>query len=383
MESKLADAKRRTNGAKAKQVKTLEKKLAKLRKNAPPRPVAMAVEEAQAIEDCRVCIRGSVHHRGAVVPRGVLQVATLGAAPTMPADQSGRRELANWIVSPKNPLTARVYVNRVWHHLFGAGLVRTLDNFGTTGELPSHGELLDYLASKFMQDGWSTKRLIRDIVLSRAYRMTTTMNREAMAIDPENRLLWRMNRVRLDAESLRDAMLVVSGKLDPRVGGPNILAPGLAQADAMNQSTEYNYVFKDFRRSVYTPAFRNRMHELFEVFDFADQNATVARRNVTTVAPQALFMLNSPFVMELARFAAERTLDIHALSNDERIERAFREALGRRPSDAERAIARAAIATDESPADKSEGAESSDSQQQKWATLYQGLFGSIDFRYVE
>ena len=170
--------------------------------------MAMAVEEAKKIEDCRICIRGSVQHRGPAVPRGVLQVATVGEPPKIPKDASGRRELAEWIVSPQNPLTARVYVNRVWHYLFGAGLVRTLDNFGTTGEMPSHPELLDFLAARFMEDGWSTKRLVRELVLSHAYRMSTADNAKAVAVDPENRLLWRMNRKRLDAESLRDAMLV-------------------------------------------------------------------------------------------------------------------------------------------------------------------------------
>jgi hypothetical protein len=313
----------------------------------------------------------------------VLQVATLGEMPRMPIDESGRRELAEWIVSPTNPLTARVYVNRVWHYLFGAGLVRTLDNFGRTGEPPSHSELLDYLAAHFMQDGWSTKRLVREIVLSRAYRMGTAGNAEATAIDPENRLLWRMNRMRLDAESLRDAMLMVSGKLDRRIGGPNILTPGLENAGAMDQTTEYNYLFKDVRRSVYTPAFRNRRHELFEVFDFADQNSAVAKRDVTTVAPQALLMLNSPFVMELARLAAERALAQPGLSDEQRIDRAFRETLSRGPTNEELTIALAAVAPAEVMGSESVANDSWELRREKWATLYQGLFGCVDFRYIE
>jgi hypothetical protein len=333
------------------------------------------VEEAETIEDCRICIRGSVRHRGRAVPRGVLQAATLGAPPQMPADASGRRELAEWVASPGNPLTARVYVNRVWHYLFGTGLVRTLDNFGTTGELPSHPELLDYLASRFIQDGWSTKRLIRDIVLSRAYRMSTAANPKAAAVDPENRLLWRMNRRRLDAESLRDAMLVVSGRLDARIGGPNILDQSVLKQQRADMPTEYGYAFTDTRRSVYTPAFRNRMHELFEVFDFADQNSAVAKRNVTTVVPQALLMLNSSFVMEQARAAAERMLAHDGLSEEQRIERAFREALGRVPSTEERRIALEAVGVHDGAADESGTAA--------WERLFQALFGSIDFRYRE
>ena len=373
----LAAAKKKA-GKKSKEVTALEKKLAALEKKGPKRPMAMAVEEAEKIEDCRICIRGSVQHRGPAVPRGVLQVATAGEAPKFPADASGRRELAEWIVSPQNPLTARVYVNRVWYYLFGVGLVRTLDNFGTTGEMPSHPELLDYLASRFMDKGWSTKRLVRELVLSRAYRMSTAENANAAKVDPENRLIWRMNRKRLDAESLRDAMLMVNGRLDLTMGGPNIITKNEENGPSAS-ATEYAYVFADVRRSVYTPGFRNRMHELFEVFDFANQNSSVMKRNVTTVAPQALLMLNGTFVMSQARAAAEKALSGDELSNDELIEQAFRETLGRSPTDAEWIIARKAVAPD---ADRASGRDTDEARLAKWERMYQGLFGCIDFRYL-
>jgi hypothetical protein len=176
----------------------------------------------------------------------MLQVALLNEPPQMPADQSGRLELAKWIVSPSNPLTARVYVNRAWHYLFGAGLVRTLDNFGTTGETPSHPELLDDLASRFAAGGWSTKSLVREIVLSHAYRMSTQHNDQAATVDPENRLLARMNRRRLDAESLRDAILMTAGTLDLTVGGRNIADETLAKSSAITPA-EYGFVFTDMR----------------------------------------------------------------------------------------------------------------------------------------
>jgi mono/diheme cytochrome c family protein/cytochrome c553 len=380
-ERKLAEAKQQPPGAKRKKsLAALNKKLAALKKRGSPAPTAMAVEDAEAIEDCKICIRGSVRHRGPAVPRGVMQVAVLGNPPQMPAGQSGRRELAEWIASPRNPLTARVYVNRVWHYLFGAGLVRTLDNFGTTGERPSHPELLDDLAARFMQDGWSTKRLIRELVMSRAYRMSTRMNVEAAAIDPENRLLWRMNRRRLDAESIRDAMLVVSGRLDPHLGGPNILDANVLAQQKSDMPTEYGYVFADTRRSVYTPAFRNRVHELFEVFDFAGQNGAVAERNVTTVVPQALLMLNSAFVMEQAKWAAERSLAISDLTEPQRIELAFREALGRVPSREEASIALAAVTL---PAEEQLDDDVAGARRAAWEMLFQSLFGCIDFRYLE
>jgi hypothetical protein len=380
VQQKSNDADDAAKKAAAKKIASLEKKLAQLKKKAPPRPTAMAVHEAEKIEDCKICIRGSVRRRGPAVPRGVLQVATIGDPPEFIKTESGRRELAAWIVSPRNPLTARVYVNRVWNYLFGTGLVRTPDNFGSTGEAPSHPELLDFLATQFVENGWSTKRLVRELTLSHAYRMRTENDTRAAKLDPENRLFWRMNRTRLDAESLRDAMLMASGKLDLRMGGPNIVDPKLNAQGEIDQYNEYEYVFTDARRSVYTPAFRNRMHELFEVFDFADQNSSVARRNVTTVAPQALLMLNSEFVMEQARAAAERVLARPDTTDDERIGMAFRETLGRKPSGEELAIARAAVAAS---AGNQDVGNSADMRLGQWQELYQGLFGCIDFRYLD
>jgi hypothetical protein len=218
-----------------------------------------------------------------------------------------------------------------------------------------------------MDEGWSTKKLVRRLVLSRAYRMSTADNSQAAAVDPENRLLWRANIRRLDAESLRDAMLVASGKLDLQVGGPNILDDKVL-AGKGDTPTEYGYKFTDVRRSVYTAAFRNRVHELFEVFDFASNNAAVAERTVTTVSPQALWMLNSPFVMEHARAAAELALSRDE-AEDARIERAFRVTLGRRPSAAEMEIARKSLA-------------SGKDRTAAWERLFQGLFGCLDFRYL-
>ena len=374
-EAKLIAARESKNSNDAKRVVVLEKRIADLKKTRPPTSSCMAVEEAKVIEDCKICIRGSVRHRGPAVPRGVLQVALHGEPPAMPADGSGRLELARWIASPQNPLTARVYVNRVWHYVFGTGLVRTVDNFGTAGELPSHPELLDDLAARFINDGWSTKRLLRELVLSHAYRMRSATDDKAAIVDPENRLLVGMKRRRLDAESLRDAILTVAGTLDLQIGGRNISDDVLAKSSPTTPA-EYGFEFADSRRSVYTPAFRNCMHELFEVFDFADQNRSVGARSLTTAAPQALLMLNSPFVMEQARAAAERALGSdHDLADEQRIERAFRETLGRRPSNGELGIALAAV----SIADKGD----EQARREAWQRLFQGLFGCIDFRYID
>ncbi len=357
------------------EVARLEKAVKQLAREAPVVPRAMAAADATTIADIPLRIRGEVHRPGPVVPRGVLTVATHGRPPSMPSDSSGRLELAAWITSAENPLTARVYVNRVWHWLFGAGLVRTVDNFGTTGEPPSHPALLDHLARRFIADGWSTKRLIRMLVLSRTYRQATTGDPWTVALDPENRLLGRMNRRRLDAESLRDAMLAVAGTLDRRIGGSGITDEGVLGGAGKDAPTEYAFEFTGTRRSLYVPAFRNRRMELLEAFDAADPNAAAGARNISTVAPQALLLLNGPFVMEQASAAAGRLLAAHG-SDEEFVERAFRSALGRRPTVAERAAVRASLRT---------ASETDDPQARRaaWERVMQALFACVDFRTLE
>jgi hypothetical protein len=349
----------------AEQVKKLEAKLKKLSKDGPARETAMAVQESGEGAGTQIRVRGIEKQRGETVPRGFLQVA-LRTAPELPEKESGRRELADWIASADNPLTARVFVNRVWTWLFGSGLVRTVDNFGTTGEKPSHPELIDYLATRFVAEGWNVKQLIREIVLSQTWQQAVAA---PSAVDPENRLFAHANRRRLDAEQIRDTMLAVSGQLDMKVGGLNI--GGAGDIDANNfsaQNTEYGYVFADKRRSVYTPAFRNKRLELFEVFDFGDINQSVGQRVVSTVAPQALYFLNHPFVLEQAKAAAERTLASSG-SDDEHLATAFRTTLGRAPTAAEREKCRRFLNANATP--------------EAWAELHQMLFACVDFRYVE
>lgn len=340
----------------------LEAQLKHLEAKAPSRPTAMAVSDADKIADFYVCIRGNVHNKGDSVQRGFLQVATLGTMPAIAAKESGRRELAAWLANADNPLTARVLVNRLWHHLFGAGIVRTVDNFGATGELPSNPELLDYLAVRFMNEGWSIKKMIREIVLSHAFQMSSEPNAEGVKADPENRLLWRMNRRRVDAETLRDSILTVSGQLDTTICGDTV-KPGT--------TVERDYKFDDVRRSVYTPIFRNRLLELFEVFDFPDPNIVAGRRNISTVPTQALYLMNNPFVMTQARYAAQATLKEKGLDDGQRVELAYRKCLGRLPSGRERELALAYVA-----------AAGSTEQLAAWERFYQTLFACVDFRYV-
>jgi hypothetical protein len=378
-------------------IKSLEARLKKLQETGPKRPMVMALKEAEKAEDSAVHVRGNVHNLGPVVPRGFLTVASRGAAPAMPAKESGRRELAGWIASADNPLTARVMVNRVWLWLLGDGLVRTPDNFGTTGEAPSHPELLDHLAARFVAEGWSVKKLVREIVLSRTYQLSSATGvrpssgaetrerpaglvpahapaagnvsapedgRTPTELDAENRLLSRAHRRRLAAEQIRDAMLAISGQLKLEAGG---------QTYPANRPSDYGFVFDEPRRSVYAPVFRNALPEMFEAFDFAPPSMVTGRRNVSTVPTQALFLLNHPFVRDQAQAAAKRLLAEPIRDDAARIDHAYRLALGRRPSPDERKLALRHLAA---------GAESSPAQG-AWTELFHALFASADFRYLD
>ncbi|MBM3980773.1 MAG: DUF1553 domain-containing protein [Planctomycetes bacterium] len=340
------------------EVKALEDEIKKLQASGPKRDLVMSVLEEKVIEDTKVHVRGNVHNLTDLAPRGFLTVAVHGTPPAVPKAQSGRVQLAQWIASPNNPLTARVMANRVWHWLMGEGIVRTVDNFGTTGELPSNLELLDSLALGFQKD-WSVKKLVRAVVLSRTYRQSSTADTAAQAADPENRLFGRANRRRLEAEAIRDTVLSVSGQLDPARGGPTF---------AMSLAADYGYKASSNRRSVYLPQFRNALPEMLEVFDAADPSTVTGRRNSGTVAPQALYMMNSPFVLEQSKHAAARLLAEKHADDAARLTRAYRLALGRAPTDGERAVAARFLK------DKAE--------KDAWAALFHALFASAEFRYA-
>ncbi|MFN3484635.1 MAG: DUF1553 domain-containing protein [Planctomycetota bacterium] len=342
------------------EVRRLEGELKKLQESAPPRDMAMALREEKEARDLRIHLRGSVHTLGEVAPRGFLQVACPGPPPRMPSRESGRRELAEWLASRENPLTARVFVNRAWHWLFGAGIVRTPDNFGVTGERPSHPELLDWLAVRFMDEGWSVKKLVRRLVLSRAYRMSSEAPLPAPEADPENRWLGRMNRRRLEAECLRDTILWVAGTLRLDAAGRTYPA---------SLSSDYGYVHPGTERSVYVPVFRNALPEIFQAFDFADPSVPTGRRDAGTAAPQALFLMNSAFVRTQAERAAGRLLAEKAGSQRERAVRAWRLALGRFPSESEADLACRYVAA-------------APDARAAWTDLLQALFASAEFRYV-
>jgi len=347
-----------------KRLRTLQQQLKVLQQQAPGRPKYMSVEEEKTIGDTRIHVRGNVHNLGAVAPRGFLQVISLDYRPGFSDKQSGRRELGRWITHRDNPLTARVLANRLWHWLFGAGLVRTTDNFGTTGELPSHPGLLDYLAARLIEQNWSAKSLLRELTLTRTYRLTSGHDRLGSDRDPDNRLFWRMNRRRLDAESLLDAMLSVSGRLQTDLGGPLIRS---------GTTNDYNYRHDSNRRALYWPVLRNSLPQLFKVFDFANPSMVTGRRENASTTPQALFLMNNPWVLQQADHAAERLLGLRPLGDHRRIQLAVRATLGRPPTPGELQSMLVFV-----------GSENDDKtvRRQKWAQLIQVLFASIDFRYL-
>ncbi len=371
-------------------LKKLVAEEAAIKKDAPPPPKrVMAVQDEAKIEDAKINIRGNPYQLGALVSRGVLQVATAGPKPAIPADQSGRLQLAEWIASPENPLTARVAVNRVWYHLFGRGIVPTVDNFGIQGEKPSHPELLDYLAARFQASpdrqvggmGWSHKKLIREIVLSHAYQLSVRADDTLLKADPENKLFARANRRRVEAEVIRDAILTVSGKLDLNGGGP-VVSHFPERAIDNNSQGGFN-TDPLLTRAVYLPVIRNDVPPLFEVFDFADPDVADGQRDATTVSTQALYLMNSTFANTHAKFAAERLL---AESKDDakRLDLLFRRALGRAPTKAETGKATAFLADYRKTIDTlGTGQKPKNPELAAWQAVCLSVFGCNEFRFVE
>ncbi|MFK7770175.1 MAG: DUF1553 domain-containing protein [Mariniblastus sp.] len=365
------DAKKANRIAKLnKEIQSLNQRLKQLKKSPPKRlDVAMTVTDTKNPSDGHLHIRGSVRNLGPIIPRGFVTVCC-DESPQAKLDlnESGRLQLAEWIASPDHPLTARVYVNRVWRHLFGSGLVSTTDNFGAMGQRPTHPELLDHLAYEFVSNGWSTKKLIRKIMSSHVYRLSTNDNDQARKKDNRNRLLWKSNRRRVDAEVLRDSILFISGDLDLTPGGLTIQK--ITQYD-------FDYKFNTSRRSVYVPTFRNSMLGLFEVFDFANPNLVIGDRNTSTLPTQALFLMNNPMIIKQSKKAAKRLLARENLESKSRVEYAYRQSFGRRPTKHEVDDSLAYIESFVAASD------SKNAQVEAWSSFCHALFASLEFRYVE
>ena len=289
-------------------------------------PKAFAMQDDAKPADMPIYVRGNPYATGAIVPRGALRVASWDKFPAIPAGQSGRLQLAEWIADRRNPLTARVTVNRLWQKLFGEGLVRSVDYFGERGERPSHPELLDHLATRFMADGWSQKHFLRGLVLSHTYRLTSANHAEGLSLDPENRLFWRMNRQRLEAEAIRDSLLKVSGELATKSGGPSLALEiientGALAAAGINPPSYHHRKSRpsqEFERTVYLPVMRNgpsSADKIRSFFDFADPAGITGQRNQTVMPTQSLFLLNNDLVRKRAGSLAKQLIVAHADEN--------------------------------------------------------------------
>jgi mono/diheme cytochrome c family protein len=338
-----------------------------------------------AITDSPFFARGDLEMAGDKIPRGVPNLFGTAAGVKIPSDSSGRLELANWIVDPKNPMTSRVAVNRVWNWLLGQGLVTSVDNFGTTGSEPSHPELLDYLASRFRKH-WSTKTLVREIVLTATYRQASTFDEAKLTIDPDNAYLWRMNPRRLEAESIRDAVMLASGTLDlrPQIGS-TIARNGVGPADRnavpllqqfMNRRDRFaSAPVEPAGRSIYLGLPRDSQPEILALFDMPDGTSVQGKRETTNVPAQSLFMMNSDWIAKQSSSLAGRiTKAFPGKSTDQitsRLELAYRSTLGRSPSAVEAGAAEKLIASFGSSSDAA------------WTSLARSLFASAEFRYLD
>ena len=345
-------------------------------KYASDAPLAMGAREARAVIDCKLNIDGDSKKLGPAVPRGFLSACGAAAVQIPDAKQSGRLQLARWLASPQHPLTARVMVNRVWQHLFGEGLVRTPDDFGTTGERPTHPELLDHLATRFMREGWSIKRLIRSIVLSRTYQLSSLCDNQMREKDPDNLLLARHNRRRLDAEALRDAMLAATGDLNPQpaqgslIQHQNVL---INELPPLHQPSRH--------RSVYLLMLRNSMPPELTPFNLPDATTITGRRDNSALATQSLYLLNNDFLVEQSRRFAERVM---LTSNDttRRIQSAYQQAFARTPTGSE--IQRAHDFIREADLMLvSTGNDENGRLSNAWAAFCQALLASNELRYVD
>jgi Protein of unknown function (DUF1553)/Protein of unknown function (DUF1549)/Planctomycete cytochrome C len=345
------------------QIKQLEKKKKKFDEQLQERPKYLAMIPVAEPSDLPIHIRGDVHNLGKVVNRGTLQLVNIKRLRADRDQPFDRLRLSEWLIATENPLPARVMVNRVWSWLMGEGIVRTLDNFGTTGEAPSNSELLDYLATQFVSNNWSIRSLVREIVLTEAYQRSSIGSTENEVTDPENRFLWRGHRRRLDAETIRDAILVISGQLDDTRYGSHL--PKALKSD-------YGFRFEGSVRSIYIPALRNSMLDLFDVFDIADPSSVVGKRNRSTTASQALWMMNHSWLHEKSRETAERVLNETTGTRDELFDQTSLRVIGRVMRPNERKAFQEFLGSDQKLLDVD-----------RLAVIVQTLIQSVDFRFPE
>ncbi|EMI54921.1 protein containing DUF1549 [Rhodopirellula sallentina SM41] len=394
------------------QASELSSQLATVDEKGRPVSYCMGVQDNGASENARLLVRGEIDQPGELVKRGFPQVLT-DKTIRVSSSKSGRLELARWIGSDDNPLTARVMVNRIWQHLIGHGIVRSTENFGTTGQMPTHPELLDYLAIRFVESGWSVKTLIREITKSRVYRLQSTFNKQHHEYDPDNTLVWRANSKRLDAEAIRDAMLSISGELDLKRPRASIVAkegntrvqngrfdsgrppqqrgmrdgmdgmsgrrpgmfgqgPGMFGGGVQNADEENPFDMESARfRSVYLPVVRDALPQSMAVFDFPDASTITGTREESNNANQALYMMNNSFVTQQSQSFARRLAKFSSQSVKQ-VNQAFLLAFARMPTSDERTTIIEFLR--EYPSGRGPSA---------MAMVCQSLLGSAEFRLID
>jgi hypothetical protein len=349
------------------QIERLQQQLKDTNKLLESRPTVQTLKAADTPSDIPIHIRGSVHRLGHVVPRGFLSCINahdpdLADRATIPPQSNGRLEFARWLIDDANPLPRRVAVNRLWSYLMGSGIVRSLDNFGTTGDPPSDPELLDWLATEFRNSGWSTKRMLRGIAMSAAYQRTAYRPDATRTRDPDNRSFATGMLRRLDAEALRDSILQASGELQLLTRLESTISPEVKE--------DYRFEHRGGLRAVYQPWFRNALPQLIREFDGANPSYSIAQRDRSTVATQALKLMNSPWIAARGQAATERLMHASPQTargpgrQEDSIRMVFRNTLGRDPDPAELAWADEML------------------REGNLASLAQHLFASIDFRYA-
>jgi len=356
-------------------IEEMNQVLKSLEAQVPELPAIMGVAEGTVTRTLPIHIRGSYLTLGKPIERGFPEVMrTSLTKPVLPTKESGRLELARWMASTEHPLTARVAVNRLWRWHFGKGIVSSTDNFGLLGDKPSHPALLDWLARHFMENGWSIKAMHRLLMSSQAYQQDSRVSAsmadqsDPRLIDPENRLLWRANIQRLEAEQIRDAMLAVSGWLNPQIGGKTI--PLLNKQFVFNHTSKDATSYETPRRAVYLPIIRNNLYDMLEQFDYPDPTMPTGSRNSTIVAPQALIMMNAPVAMQSAQKLAARLHD--ESTNERRVQRLFALLFSRSPTPEEQ---RRVLALLSDP-------QAANSPSEAWAQVCQTLLAANEFMYL-
>lgn len=350
--------------------------------NAADEPSAMGVSDGEIKKELPIHIRGSHRNLGKPVPRAFpIVMRTSEVQPILRANQSGRLELANWMAGTQHPLTARVYVNRIWRWHFGEGIVKSTENFGRLGDRPSHPELLDWLARHFMEQGWSTKQMHRLILLSSTYQMASNSENETSnyAVDPENQLLWKIHLQRLDAEQIRDSILSVTNRLDETKGGKTV--PLRNRQFVFNHTSVDHTKYDSVRRAIYLPIIRNNLYPMFEQFDFPDPTMPTGNRNSTVVAPQALLVMNSDLFIDSANAFAKKMIKELPKESD-RVVFAYERSLGRKPTkeEVDQVLSFVGEVSSSNTAD-SEQTEN-DSKLRAWSLFCQSLFASNEFIYL-